>query len=462
MILFIPFKVHATSWKFVWQNTTVHVPVGSSIEEYKNVPVANLYRNEILLTDSQVTYNTEGDWMYYFKDIDTRKIGTYQVWYKAYDAKYSPGTCTGYKALVSFVVEDKVSPTITIFSSTIKIKRGMEVNLESNYTAKDNYALESVITSGKVNNTKVGTYPITVVAKDTSGNACSKKFNVMVFEDQAPVISSDLVGGILKIPLKGEADIKSHFQAVDPFDGDISDLITYPPIKNDSLGDYSYTVSVTNSANITSKYTITISVVDETPPTLELTTHSLVLDYKIDFDLFNFQRYIKRLEDNTGINYDNLSISHDLENKIGNYTIWYSYNDGVYQVSDSILVSLVSKEKPEIYVDDIEIYTNSDIDLYDFIQVIDPSDEDILDSLEIYDEKVDYTKEGIYYAEAYCINSSGLSTTKTFKVVVKDNSFFSNDNSIFMIGMIISIVIALGLSIFIIVYIFVSKKRRIR
>ena len=119
MILFIPFKVHATSWKFVWQNTTVHVPVGSSIEEYKNVPVANLYRNEILLTDSQVTYNTEGDWMYYFKDIDTRKIGTYQVWYKAYDAKYSPGTCTGYKALVSFVVEDKVSPTITIFSSTI-------------------------------------------------------------------------------------------------------------------------------------------------------------------------------------------------------------------------------------------------------------------------------------------------------------------------------------------------------
>ena len=64
---FIPFKASAASWKFMWKNTTVHVPLGASIEDFKNVPKAYLYRNEILLTDTAITYNTEGDWMYYFK-----------------------------------------------------------------------------------------------------------------------------------------------------------------------------------------------------------------------------------------------------------------------------------------------------------------------------------------------------------------------------------------------------------
>ena len=56
-VAFIPFKASAASWKFMWKNTTVHVPLGASIEDYKNVPKANLYRNEILFSCENLYVN---------------------------------------------------------------------------------------------------------------------------------------------------------------------------------------------------------------------------------------------------------------------------------------------------------------------------------------------------------------------------------------------------------------------
>ena len=453
---FIPFKASAASWKFMWKNTTVHVPLGASIEDYKNVPKANLYRNEILLTDTTITYNTEGDWMYYFKDINTHKTGNYPVWYKAYDAKYSPGTCTGYKALITFVVEDKEAPRITIGNSYCYIKRGSSVDLSYNYSVKDNDKIDKVSLMHEINSNKVGTYPVTVVAIDASGNKSSKEFYTVVYENEAPVISFDMPNDILEIPLNKPCDIKSHFTATDTFEGDISSKIEYPTIKNDVVEEYSYTVCVKNDANLSNHYTITIRVVDDVEPKLELTTKSLLFDYMIDLNSIDFMDYIKDLSDNKEINYDNLKITTDMENKVGSYTIWYSYTDDIYTVSDSIAVSLISYTKPEIIVEDISILEDSDVDLSLFIECYDESDENILDSLEIYDQNVDYGKPGTYYAEAYCMNSSGLSTTKTFKVIVNSNGIEINP---MLIGMIISLAISICLIAFILIYILLKKRK---
>jgi hypothetical protein len=213
---------------------------------------------------------------------------------------------------------------------------------------------------------------------------------------------------------------------------------------------------VKNEANLSSRYTITIRVVDDVEPKLELTTKSLLFDYMIDLNSINFMDYIKDLSDNKEINYDNLKITTDMENKVGSYTIWYSYTDDIYTVSDSIAVSLISYTKPEIIVEDISILENSDVDLSLFIECYDESDENILDSLEIYDQNVDYGNPGTYYAEAYCMNSSGLSTTKTFKVIVNSNGIEMNP---MLIGMIISLAISLGLIAFILIYIILKKRK---
>lgn len=459
IFLFLPFTVLAASWKFMWINTTVDVPVGASIEDYKNVPKAFLYKDGICITDSNVTYNTEGDWLYYFKDVDTYTIGQYHVWYKAYDAKYSPGTCTGYKALITFNVIDNIKPKITINQSYFYIKRGNEFDLSKNYNAKDNYKLESVEVLHEINNKRVGNYDVSVIAKDSSGNQAISKFKAIVYENEAPVISCDSLGDIIQIPLNKEVDIKSHFTAIDSYEGDISDRIVFPEVKNDTVLEYPYTVSVKNEANLSSSYKVTIRVVDDVEPTLELSTHNVVLDYSLDFYMIDFKRYIKKLSDNLPINYDNLTITHDLENKVGSYTIWYSYTDGIFTVSDLIEVSLVSYDKPELYVEDIEINLGNTVDLYDFVSVYDKSDLNIASSIEIYDQNVDYSKAGTYYAEAYCINSSGLSETKRFKVIIKEEQQEESSINLYFIGLIIAFVLIIGLVSFIVIYIVLNNRR---
>ena len=457
---FIPFKTEAASWKFIWKNTTVHVPVGASIEDYKNIPYASLYKNEVLLTDTKITYNTEGDWLYYFKDIDTKKLGNYLVWYKAYDSKYSPGTCTGYKALVSFVVEDITPPEVYIYEPVYRIKRGSSYDLSTNYSAKDNYKLEEVKVSESINKSKVGTYPVTVIAKDSSSNETRKEFKVLVYEDEAPVILSDLPDGILKVPLNEKVDLKSHFSAIDSVEGDITSKIIFPDIKTNELSEKEYWISVTNGANLTTKYKFCVIVVDDVTPSLELSFHSVVLDYKTDFSSFDFKKYIKSLTDNQPINEKNLFISHNLENMVGSYTIWYSYSDGVFTVNDSIEVSLVSYDKPEVIVEDVILSAGESIDLMNFVQVYDPSDTAVSDSIEIYDSSVDYETEGTYYAEVYCINSSGKSTTKPIKVIIQGNHLDSEKNNLYFIGIISSIGINALLFVIVIVVVIVSKKKR--
>lgn len=443
----------------MWQNTTVRIPLGESIEDYKNVPKATLYKDGILLSDTSITYNTEGDWLYYFKDIDPYSIGEYYVWYKAYDSKYSPGTCTGYKALINFIIEDKEPPSIKIIENTYKVRRGMEYDLSNNYYAHDNDELKDVRVISNLDINKIGIYEAKVVAIDNSNNQTVKSFNVEVYEDSYPAITCLIKSDYITIPYKESYDIGSVFTAYDVVDGDITNKINYPELKNDTLGEYTYTVSVTNNANLTTEYSCKIKVVDDEIPVLELNSNSLVLDYTINIDEIDFLKYIKTLSDNQEINYDNLKVRHNLENKVGSYTIWYSYTDLKHTVEASMKVTMTSYDKPTIYADDIIIYTDSSINIKDFISVKDASDPNVINTLEIFDSDVNYSKEGVYYIDVYCINSSGQSANERVKVTIKERSLFKGSNMPLALGMIVSIVVSLSLGVFILVYFLLKRKK---
>ena len=59
----------SASWKYVWFNTVVEIPIGDSVENYKDKPYAILYKNNVALTDTNITYSKDGDWLYYLKII---------------------------------------------------------------------------------------------------------------------------------------------------------------------------------------------------------------------------------------------------------------------------------------------------------------------------------------------------------------------------------------------------------
>ena len=461
ILVYVPNIYAGSAWKYVWDNTSITIPVGESYDKYKNLPIATLYRDGTPLTDANITYNTEGDWLYYSKNINTSKVGTYKVWYKAYESKYIPGTCTDYKCLVTFYVKDLINPVIKAINDEVNIERNTEYDLMNNIVVTDNYSSNvKVEFSGNTKFDTIGSYNIDAKAIDEGGNVSKCSFTVNVFDNSKPIIEA-LSGDEINVELNGTFDIKSSFKATDLYDGDISNKIIYPQFKPDNVGDFDYKISVTNSAGNTAEYNVRIHVIDDIAPKIILQSSNVILDYKTDFTAFDFKNYISKIEDNSSIDYNNLKISHDILNKVGSYTVRYSYDDGNYEVSESLNVSLVSHEAPKIKVEDITLDIDSYVDLEDYITVIDDSDESAYLSLVIDDSEVEYDKEGTYYASAYCINSSGLSTEKRIRINIKGKEEYTVEHKSYSTTTIVLIAIIGLLVIINITFIIFSRKSRI-
>lgn len=458
---FLFIDVSAASWKFEWNDTIVTIPLGKSINDYKDIPKARLYKNGVLLDDAKITYNQEGDWMFYLSDVNTSKAGEYEVWYKAYESsKYYPGTCPGYKCKVRFIVADVTSPTINVINSKVKLRRNSEYDLNSNIIVTDDndITLNPVFTHS-IDFSKIGLYDVKVFVADSVLNKAEASFQVEIYEEKPPTIIYLNQGNKLKIPLNGELDISNYFEAYDEIDGDLKKYINYPLIDNSELGIKTYEFSVTNMAGLSSSITLDVEIVDDQPPVLNILDNVVTLDYMTDISLYDFKKHIKIL-DNVDINYDYLEIEHSIVNTVGTYPVIYTYTDSKFVVSGMLEVKMLSFVKPQIVTTDVICYENEAIDLKEYITIIDDSDPNIFDSLIIYDSDVDYSTCGQYQAEAYVINSSGLSETVMFNVTVVEydnnlsneiDSNLSNKSSIskFEISMfdIILIFIGIGLTV---------------
>ncbi len=453
-------NIFAVSFRYEWENSIVHIPVGSPIEEYKYIPKAYLYKNNIVMTDANITYLREGDWLYYLSDVDTSRIGEYEVWYKAYEnTQYRPGTCPGYKCKIKFIVEDTTAPMIEILNSNVKLRRNSTYNLLDNVKVSDNYDIEcKVISTSDVDFKNIGTYYVNIFAEDGSCNSSTKDYVIEIFEDEKPIISYKNEGQPLKVPLNGDIKLSDYFYAYDEVDGDLTKYIKYPMIDTTKIGEKYYTISVENFAHISNEIEVLVIVIDDQMPKIEFIGSSpVLLDYEVDLTTYNFLKHIK-ITDNSPIDYNNLEIIHNISNEVGIYQVEYIYTDLTYEVSKILEVKLRSSKKPEIKIEDIKVRIGSPINYQQYVYVYDSSDPFIKDSLVIYDDTVDYSKVGIYYAEAYAINSSGVSNTVPIKVTIEEeqNEIKSslqskeknNNEKIFNIILITLVVLLIGIIVF--------------
>ena len=171
----------------------------------------------------------------------------------------------------------------------------------------------------------------------------------------------------------------------------------------------------------------------------------MFLDYKTDFNNFNFKNYIIKISDDNVINENNLKIENNLENKVGSFYIRYSYSDGIHSTEEIIDVRLISYNKPIIETSYIEIEAGTTYDLLEFLIITDESDSYILDSVEIDDSNVNYDEAGTYYIKATAVNSSGLNTEKRIRVkVISGFSIDSITLTFIIISSILLIIIIVG------------------
>ena len=455
-----------SSFSYRWENTVIHIPLNDELTKYERGPVAYLYENNVLLDDAKVEYQRDGDWLYFLKDVDTSKVGNYYVWYKAYEyQKYKPGTCTGYKCKITFIVEDKIPPKLSISSSEVSIRRQKENDLDmieslllNNVKATDNYKDISVTFNHHIDLRFIGKYKVEVFAYDLANNVSKGLFYFNVFDDSIPLIYFDMPNDTIKINRNDEVNIKEYFKATDEVDGDITDKIIFPVIDNQTLGKTTYKVSVRNSAGNMSTRSFIVEIVDDIKPELLLTTDVITLDYQTDFNSLNLNKYILSINDDMPIDYNNLIITDNLENKVGVYFINYTYFDGVNKDTKTLEVRLVSYKGPTLEIDDAVIKIGDYVDLNDYVTVTDLSDFNAKDNLVISDDEVNYNEAGTYYATAYCLNSSGMSTTKKIKILVEEEIKKSNV-AIIILSISLGLILLIILGVLIFYFIKVKKKK---
>ena len=464
LVLYV--TVNASTWQFVWSNTLVKIPVGSPLYDYSKVPYATLYKDGVMLDDAFVTYNRDGDWLYYLKDVNTQKIGEYKVWYKAFEYdKYKPGTCNGYKALITFVVYDNEKPSIDIVSEELDIEKmsidenSLDSYLKENVVVSDNYSKNVDVTlQHNVDINNIGKYKVIVSATDEAKNKNTAEFYVNVFYNQYPILTCKNPDNVISLELNSNVDISECFYASDKIDGDLTNSIKYLPIDTSIVSSYKLEVSVTNSAGYLTSIDVTINVIDDISPKISLKYESINLDYETDLETFDFSFYAD-IEDDNEINYDNLEIVSNIENKVGVYDVIYTYSDGYNKTSKTMTVKMLSYKSPQIIVEDIKFKKNTNVDLSKYISLYDESDPNVKETLVIDDSNVDYTSNGTYYATASCNNSSGLQAKKTFRVIIEDD-IINSSSMPFIITLVVIVSFLVVSLIAFLVFIIIKKRKK--
>ena len=463
-------KIYASNdvWEYEWYNTVVNVKLGDEISKYIKIPYAKLYKNGEELKDAYLNYLTDGDWLYYLKDVDTTTPGTYYVWYKAFEnKKYIPGTAHGYKCKITFVINDDEAPKIDIINSNIYVQRKKDNDLDlinellnNNVNVSDNYSICDIRFEQNIKLNVVGRYKVIVSAIDEAKNRSSGHFYVEVFDESKPTIFSELSDNYLKITKNSDLDLKRYFYAYDDVDGDISKNISITPFNNNKIGKYDVYVNAYNSSGNQAQLKIIVEVCDDTPPKIYLQANQVVLDYLEDFSSFDFNKYVINITDDEEIDYSKLVVTHNLENKIGNYYIKYSYNDGINEDVVKIDVRLVSFKSPTLEIIDAEIEQGQNVDLNQYVYVFDESDNYVSESVKIDDSNVDYNKSGIYFADVYCVNSSGQSNTKKMKIKITSNKETTINKDFILIYSILGGILVSGISVTAILLIKKQRKKK--
>ncbi len=461
---------YASSFKFVWENTLVEVPFGDSVEKYKDIPRANLYVDNKIASDAAITYNRDGDWLCYLKDVDSTVLKDYYVWYKAYENEiYKPGTCTDYKCKVQFKIVDNEAPTIKILNNDININSTVSsFDPLSNVSIYDNCDKDlNIAFSPKFEELGIGSHKIIIDATDASGNKSEASYNLNIIDSSLPyfvrVKADELVFDINSTP-----SLEGYYEAYDDIDGNITNKINYPSIKTDQIGDFKYELKVTDSSGNEAKEEINVSIRNLTIPTIELSKETDILSYDTDFDNFNYLKYVSNITDNESINYNSLTYETNLTNQVGTFYIRYMYTDGTNNVYKDLIIKLVSYDEPIIETTVVPIVVGTYVNLKDYVSIIDYSDPNISSSVVIDDENVNYYKEGNYIASVYAINSSGISVEDDIEVkVLSENNYKkyvgNADEFDFSpyLNYILTSIIAVLLIGFVVIFIVLKKKKNI-
>ncbi len=346
------------------------------------------------------------------------KVGIYPVYYQLSDVS---GNVTLYESVVE--IYDHLPPTITP-KKALQIAFGETWAWQNFFDIKDNYDLfpEVFVNHSLVNYDRIGSYPVVISAKDSSGHETTFHTTLTILDLKSPEIRFKTITPINVFFDVTDAWMKSLILSVsDNYDVlTIDDVICTHDIESSYLGEYFIYYEVSDQSGNKLSTKLKIRVADLEKPIIRQ-TEPLIFDVfspePILISYFEFE--------------DNYTASHDLIFKfvgtykmqtLGKYLIRVEVTDAAKNIAIyQTYLEVVDRIPPELTQhNDIIITDFSKKNLSYYFSMKDNYDALSHLTLTIDDSKVFYDKIGAYPLLIYAIDrSDNLSMLET-EVLILD------------------------------------------
>ncbi|MDR2821992.1 MAG: hypothetical protein LBV58_00360 [Acholeplasmatales bacterium] len=300
-----------------------------------------------------------------FHNIDSSYIGDYQVTFLLRDSSLNEAI----KTLKVSVVDD-IAPSISIKTDLIFDVFDVEPFLINYFEVVDNYYDPSDIAikiDCKFNINVVGTYQLSFTATDKSKNTASLNTYLYVVDNISPIITQvhDIViSDFTRKNLSGYFTYSDNYTPVNNLIFTAYDM----NIDYKEVGSYEIVVSVKDSSSNTTIILVEILIVDIIPPSLELSSESIVV--MINSEEINYLSYIISVSDNvTYLTTENVLIKPEVNYfQIGKYQVLYEVYDEFMGYNSKILIVYVDDLfAPRVYAHDIIKKFNTEFDIFEGI-----------------------------------------------------------------------------------------------
>jgi len=367
--------------------------------------------------------------------VDNTKIGDYVM-------SYLVESNTGQSEQIDIVIHmiDTFAPTINIGKSeqTYEVgttKTPAEVLADANVTVIDDSGemLTPEIELSGVNFNKIGTYEAPVAAIDSSNNIANGIIKINIVDRTPPEIT--LKNPTLSYDLgakKTNADIATDagISATDNSGEVIAPQVDISHVDFNKPGKYEADVIATDSSRNTAMTTITINIVDKTPPVLQ------ILNKQMTYPVGTAKTSAEVVQDAgiTATDDSGETITPEVDltnvnfNKPGSYEADVTASDSSgNKTIDKITIVVEDKEPPTINVSNETITTEvgknktgEELLSEMGVTINDNSGETITPNIDI--SKIDFNRIGDYEAEITATDSSGNTATKKVPVHVGDTT----------------------------------------
>lgn len=295
-----------------------------------------------------------------YDKVYTTEGGITTGWYKVYtdaaldanqnivDADYNFATSYGYVREDYLYVENH-QPTITAVDRSVEQKSTFNYMTGVSAADTENGTLTNITYTGTVNTMISAVYPVTYTVEDSGNFAVTKTVNITVLGSNDPVISAS----DKSISQYTTFNPMTGITALDPTDGNITSSITISAntVDPNVMGSGTITYTVTNSLGLTDTKTITVQVLANQKPTINVGDKVITVN-----TVFNPLTGVTAADYEQGNVTSLVTVTaNDLDvTKAGIYHITYSVEDAAHNVTTKTI---------KITVED-KVYINKVGDFY--------------------------------------------------------------------------------------------------